>query len=126
MRNDSHYRIHPETRQRARQLRQTMTPAEQALWRSLRSRNLGDFKFRRQHPIGSFIVDFYCPEVKLAIEIDGDVHAGQEEYDAARSVWLQERGFTVIRFQNRDVLERLNDVAVEILTVCDGLKDRGG
>lgn len=122
MSTEKHSRTHPLTQQRARQLRKEQTPAEQKLWRALRSRNLEGFKFRRQHPIDRFIVDFYCAEVRLVIEVDGDVHAAQEEYDATRTEWLQTAGCTVMRFQNRDVLQRLDDVAQEIIEMCQVLK----
>ena len=71
-------RINPEILDHARELRQPQTPAEQLLWRYLRSRPWEGIKFRCQHPIGRFIVDFYCAQAKLVIEIDGDSHAYQE------------------------------------------------
>jgi very-short-patch-repair endonuclease len=112
-------RIHPEVRRRARELRQMQTPAEQKVWRVLRSRQLEGYKFRRQHPIGRFIVDFYCPACKLVIELDGDVHALQEEYDADRATWLVEQGYWVIRFTNEQVHENFEEVAAEILHTCE-------
>jgi very-short-patch-repair endonuclease len=70
----------------------------------LRDRRLAGFKFRRQHPIGNFIVDFYCAGAnRLVIEIDGDSHADQEDYDAARTDWLEGHGFRMIRFTNRQL-----------------------
>ena len=122
MNQEKNYRINPKIRQRSRELRKRLTPAEQKLWRILRNRNLGNFKFRRQHPIGSFITDFYCAEVKLIIEVDGGVHVDQEEYDNDRTAWLKERGYQVIRFQNKDVMTNLDQVAQEILFVCEELK----
>ncbi|MEA3350102.1 MAG: DUF559 domain-containing protein [Chloroflexota bacterium] len=119
---EKRHRIHPEIRKRARELRQDQTPAENKLWHILRNRNLSNYKFRRQHPIYRFITDFYCAQTKLVIEIDGDVHAMQEEYDQARTEWLKECGYTVIRFTNREVLEQTNTVAKEILMVCDKIK----
>jgi very-short-patch-repair endonuclease len=115
---DRRLRIRPEVKQRARELRQPQTPAEQKLWALLRGRNLAGYKFRRQHPIGNFIVDFYCPQAKLVIEVDGDIHAAQQEYDAARTVWLQERGYRVIRFANREIFDRPDAVGSEILKMC--------
>ena len=80
----SHY-LHPRTPpillQAARELRQPQTPAEQKLWSHLHNRQLNGFKFRRQHPIDRFIIDFYCDEARLCIEVDGDSHAEQIEYD---------------------------------------------
>jgi len=84
----------------ARELRQPQTPAEVKLWAHLRSRQIDGLKFRRQHPIDRFIIDFYCAEAKLCIEIDGDSHAEQAEYDQARTEYLNERGYTVMRFTN--------------------------
>ena len=115
-------RIDPEIRKRARELRKSSTPAEQVLWRYLRNRNLGGFKFRRQHPIGPFIGDFYCAEVRLVVEVDGGVHLEQEEYDRTRTRWLEGQGYQVIRFWNDDVLTKLEDVVQEILRVCESLK----
>jgi very-short-patch-repair endonuclease len=115
-------RIHPGIRQRSRELRQPLTPAEQKLWSILRNRYLGGYKFRRQHPVGPFILDFFCAEVRLAIEVDGGVHACQEAYDNDRTAWLEAQGLTVIRFRNDEVNQELNQVAGEILRVCARLK----
>ena len=114
-------RIHPEIRRRARQLRQPQTLAEQKLWRHLRARQLEGFKFRRQHPIGYFIVDFYCAAAKLVIEIDGPSHAEQVEYDRARSAWLEEQGCRVVRYTNDDVKTNLDAVVEDILAWCKKL-----
>ena len=103
-------RVSPKTRKRARELRRELTPIETILWQRLRSRRLAGLKFRRQHPIGRFITDFYCAERKLVIEIDGDTHAEQGRYDASRTAWLEEHGIKVIRFNNRDVLDNLPGV----------------
>ena len=85
----------------------------------LRRDILVQYKFRRQHPIGHFIVDFYCPETLLVIEVDGSVHANQETYDLMRMQWLEDRGYAVIRFTNSAVKQRLEDVTAEILYWCD-------
>jgi len=77
---------------RARELRRELTPAEGKLWSHLRLKQLCGFRFRRQHAIGSYIVDFYCPSRGLVIEIDGDTHVDREEYDAERTEWLEEQG----------------------------------
>jgi very-short-patch-repair endonuclease len=103
---------------RARELRRNTTKAEERLWRQLRSRNIEGLKFRRQHPVGSFIVDFYCPQSKLIIEVDGGSHADQQEYDQQRTEWLQARGYRVIRFTNDDVKEALDGVIERILEEC--------
>jgi very-short-patch-repair endonuclease len=112
------FRNHPIPVERARQLRREQTHAEQKLWSALRASSLGGYKFRRQHPIGRFIVDFYCSEARLVVEIDGDVHAGQEEYDQARSDWLEEQGYRVIRFRNEDLIRDIDAVGREILVAC--------
>jgi very-short-patch-repair endonuclease len=86
---------------RARQLRRELTPAEQRLWGYLRRAQLAGFEFRRQHPVDRFIVDFFCPAAKLVIEVDGDSHAEQAEYDCERTQWLnQQKGYRVLRVAN--------------------------
>ena len=92
---------------RAREFRRGMTPAEELLWSRLRNRGIG-FKFRRQQPIGRFIVDFYCPEERLAIELDSGAHAlpREAEQDRQRDEWLAARGYRVLRFRNEEVLRR--------------------
>src|SRR3954447_22478576 len=93
----------------ARRLRRDATDAETILWRALRQAMPG-VRFRRQHPIGPYVVDFACPAAKLAIELDGGQHAGQQEADAERSAGLERRGYRVIRFWNNDVLENCGGV----------------
>lgn len=110
-------RIPPAIRTRARELRRPQTPAERVLWARLRNRQIGP-KFRRQHPIGRFIVDFYCAEAGLAIEIDGDSHVEQAEYDAERTAWLAEQGCRVIRFTNRQIHQQIDAVLEAILNAC--------
>ncbi len=92
----------------ARRLRVNMTDAELVLWKALRNRQLDEFKFRRQHPIGPYVLDFFCEDHKLAVEIDGGQHT--EEKDAARTAWLAERGIRILRFWNNDVLSNLSGV----------------
>jgi very-short-patch-repair endonuclease len=93
---------------RARELRRTLTPAEQTLWQHLRSGQLARYGFRRQYPVGRFIVDFFCPAAKLAIEIDGDSYAQQIDYDAERTRRLEEqKRYRVIRFTNDEVQHHL-------------------
>jgi very-short-patch-repair endonuclease len=93
----------------ARRLRQRATNVERILWFALRER-LPAWKFRRQHPIGSRVVDFACPERKLAVELGGGQHALREEADERRSSELARRGYRVVRFWNTDVLDNLNGV----------------
>jgi very-short-patch-repair endonuclease len=109
------HRIYPPLLDRAREMRHPQTPAEATLWRALRNRNL-IYKFRRQHPIDRFIIDFYCAQVKLCIEIDGSSHLEpeQEKYDVLRTEFLEELGCKVIRFMNDDVRYNINAVVDEI------------
>ncbi len=104
----------PLLRQRARELRADLTPSEARLWRALRNRAAGGLKFRRQVPFGSYIVDFYCAEQKLVVEVDGSVHDSQVAYDSERTAWLESNGLKVIRVRNEDVMYRLEAVLDEI------------
>ena len=107
---------------RAKELRRPLTPQERTLWQRLRNRQLNGLKFRRQHFIHHFILDFYCHEHQLAVEIDGDSHAepAQLRYDQARTEWLAEHGIRVIRFTNREVEHNLAGVLAEIGRGCGG------
>jgi very-short-patch-repair endonuclease len=98
----------------AREMRQYPTEAEVVLWEALRRKQIDGFRFRRQHVIHTFIVDFYCPEVKLVVEVDGEIHLSQTEYDAYREDVLAQMGYTVLRFTNEQVLGGINDVLMEI------------
>ncbi len=106
--------------QRARALRQRQTAPEAKLWQALRNGRVAGFKFRRQHPIGRYIVDFYCESEKLIVEIDGDSHAGAaaEARDADRTAWLMEQSYRMIRFTNEDVHKRLDAVIEAIFLEC--------
>ncbi len=105
-------------------MRKHPTKAEVLLWEELRAKQLAGYKFRRQHPIGSFIVDFYCPLRKLVIEIDGPVHNNQKAYDKTREDYLQAMGFTVLRFANQKVEDHMSDVLQEILTMLTKMKEK--
>jgi very-short-patch-repair endonuclease len=100
----------PELEQAARDLRNQLTPAESKLWEALRHRQLAGLKFRCQHPVGQFILDFYCPTQKLVVEVDGIIHEQQKEYDLARTAQLNEFGYQVLRFTNAEVMNNLPDV----------------
>jgi very-short-patch-repair endonuclease len=106
-----------DIRNLAQNLRKNQTHAERLLWSKLRSRGLSGYKFRRQHPIDNYILDFYCHEARLAIELDGGQHAKTEnlEKDSKRTVTLNQIGIRVIRFWNNEVLENLDDVVAEIV-----------
>ena len=90
---------------RARQLRKSLTDAERVLWNILRNRQVLGYRFRRQAPIGPYIVDFVCFENRLVIEVDGGQHVEQADYDADRTGWLEGAGYRVMRFWNNQVLE---------------------
>jgi len=108
---------HMETlKERAKSLRTQATPAEQKLWAILRAHRFDGVKFTRQIPIGRYIVDFAARSRKLAIEIDGDTHSRQLDYDAARTRFLQEQGYQVIRFTNAEVMGNIEGVAEAIAT----------
>ena len=98
----------------ALRLRARTTIAEQVLWTALRGRRVGGTKWRRQHPVGPFVLDFYCPEHRLVIEVDGPVHDETVESDALRTVHLATYGYRVLRVQNDDVIHRLDDVLASI------------
>lgn len=103
----------------ARRLRKTMTDAEQVLWRSVRDRQLDGYRFRRQVPIGNYIVDFACLDVGLVVEVDGGQHAINADEDKVRDAWLTKEGYRVVRFWNNDVLVNREGV---LLTIRDALK----
>ena len=98
----------------AREFRREATRAEAALWRALRNGLGGHLKFRRQHVIGSYIVDFYCPAANLVIEVDGPIHESQRERDADPQSYLELQQLTVLRFTNEAVLAHLPDVLSRI------------
>ena len=97
-------------------LRNEPTPAEQQLWNQLRNSQLNGKKFRRQHSVGNYILDFYCPQHRLAIEVDGDSHFTESgiKYDIKRTIFLNEMGIQVLRFTNTEVLENLGHVLEKI------------
>jgi very-short-patch-repair endonuclease len=101
----------------AKELRKIQTEAEIKLWDEIRNRKLNGLKFRRQHPIGNYILDFYCHEKRLGIEIDGNIHLTEEniEYDKYRTYELKELGVTIIRFRNEEVIESLEKIKEVIL-----------
>jgi very-short-patch-repair endonuclease len=98
----------------ARSLRKRMTECEQILWRKLRNRNFDGYKFRRQHPIYPYLLDFYCPAAKLAVELDGSGHDAMysRKRDEVRDAFLTRKGITVLRFWNHQIREEL-DVVLE-------------
>jgi len=102
----------------ARRLRKSSTPAERKLWRYLRSRSLGGFKFVRQEPIGPYVVDFICREKRLVVEVDGSQHA-ENGRDACRDQWPLKHRYCVPRFWNNDVLGNIEGVWETILAAAE-------
>jgi very-short-patch-repair endonuclease len=98
-----------------RGLRQSQTDAERQLWSHLRDRRLGGWKFRRQHPIGSYVLDFVCLEVGLVVELDGGQHQDAQPYDQARTAFLNKRGLRVLRFWDGEALDETEAVLSRIL-----------
>ena len=121
---DSHVPV--ELLRNARAMRKNPTKAEKTLWKLLRNRNLDQWKFRRQNPIaGFYILDFYCPETGVAIEVDGDVHQNIEQhaYDENRSKTLSEYGVQVIRFTNDEVFTKSSEVLDRIIDFTNSIQD---
>ncbi len=104
----------------ARRLRSNPTGAEKRLWSKIRNKQLAGHRFRRQAPIGPYVVDFFCPEQKLIIELDGGQHANQVEADTERTAWLESKGYRVIRFWNNEVFDNLDGVLHSITEVLNG------
>ncbi|HUV38742.1 MAG TPA: endonuclease domain-containing protein [Planctomycetota bacterium] len=113
-----HSRVAPAVKAASRKLRREQTPAEKKLWRRLRDRQLGGFKFRRQLAIGRYVVDFCCVEAKLIVELDGDTHDGREADDERRTHELEKERYRVRRFMNSDVHERMSAVLEAIGAEC--------
>ena len=105
-----------ETLERRRKLRDGAPEAESRLWQQLKGKRVGDYKFRRQFGVGFYILDFYCPALKLAIEIDGPSHDDDDaqEYDAIRQQAIEALGIRFLRFTNADIYDRLEGVLVSI------------
>jgi type I restriction enzyme, R subunit len=112
-----------DVRVRAREMRKVPTPAERILWESLRGRKVLDCKFRRQFALDCFILDFYCQDLKLVIELDGGIHSepSQVAHDQNRDGYLLSLGCTILRFPNEDVLRNLKTVILKIADIIDTL-----
>lgn len=110
------YGAKPEIFEKAAALRNNMTAAEKILWKKFKDRNLFPSKFRRQHPIDIFIVDFYCHNAKLVVELDGEYHLNKDqiEYDSGRSAEIENWGLKIIRFTNKDVFDKIDNVVLQI------------
>ena len=112
------WRTSAEMQQRAREFRKAPTRAEAILWERLRNRRLNGLKFRRQHPIGPYIVDFYCAQHRLIVEIDGPVHRLQAEHDRLRAEELERRGYRILRVTNEEVERDIEGVLKKIAKAC--------
>lgn len=110
----------PTAVERARRLRRDCTDVERKMWRLLHSRHFCGYKFRRQHPLGPYIVDFFCMQQRLVIELDGGQHDAQREADARRDEWLRSSGYRVLRFWNHDVTQNCDGVLTMILEALEG------
>jgi len=108
---------------RAVELRNNMTLAEQVLWEELRKKETFKVRFKRQHPVDIFVLDFYCHQYKLAIEVDGEIHLRKEvqEHDDGRSHDIEKLGIKILRFTNREVLESIEVVRQRILQEISSL-----
>ena len=113
----------PEIFKLAKKLRKLETEAEKQLWSRLNKNQIIGLQFRRQHPINRFIADFYCPKIKLIIEVDGSIHELPEyqSHDIGRSEVLNDFGITVIRFTNEQIIEKTDSTVEEIKTICKKL-----
>lgn len=117
-------RIQPRMKGLSRALRRRQTKAETTMWSALRGRRLENLKFRRQVPIGPYIVDFCSPGCKLVVEIDGDTHDETEAEDDVRSLWLRKQGYRVVRFTNDEVEGGVEGLLQEIVDAASGLAGR--
>jgi very-short-patch-repair endonuclease len=106
-------------KQNARRLRKQMTDAERALWHLLRRKQIGSHRFRKQVPIGKYIVDFACLDARLIIEVDGGQHADAADADRERDAWLASQNFRVLRFWNNDVLKNPEGVIQVVLEALE-------
>jgi very-short-patch-repair endonuclease len=111
--------------ERARRLRRDATDVERRLWQKLRGAQIDGASFRRQHPAGNYILDFYCAALRLAIELDGGQHATAAGRDRMRDEWLSQRGVTVLRFWNSDITQNLSGVLEVIAVKVSELKAQG-
>lgn len=117
-------KLDPQLLEFAKIMRQNATDAEHLMWQLIRAKRFINLKFRRQHVIAHYIVDFYCHELGLVIELDGSQHSTHDaiEYDAERTKFLEALGLTVVRYWNDDVLSRTDVVLEYLWNVCSQLK----
>jgi very-short-patch-repair endonuclease len=103
----------------ARKMRLNMTDAEKNLWNELKEKKLNGYKFRCQHPVYRYILDFYCPAAGLAVEIDGDIHKSRHDYDEFRDEFLKNCGITTLRITNEEIIYNITDVLQRIYHVLE-------
>ena len=117
------YAASRNTFEMAHALRKNMTDAERILWKRLKDKSIFKVKFRRQHPVDIFVLDFYCHELNLAIEVDGEIHLSAEvrEYDEGRSYELENFGIKILRFTNKQIFENLDEVQTSILMTINDI-----
>ena len=118
-------KIDPQLLIFAKSMRHTATDAEQLMWQILRAKRLMNLKFRRQHVIAPYIVDFYCHEIGLVIELDGSQHGADDaiEYDAERTKFLEALDLKIVRYWNHEVLNQADSVLENLWEICLKLKD---
>jgi very-short-patch-repair endonuclease len=118
------YSNHPVTKEYRQLLRKTETPMERKLWRYLRNKQLDGYRFRQQHGFGPYVLDFYCPALRLCIELDGEVHDDPQVKlkDEIRTEFLNENRICVIRFSNDEVEKDINSVLNKIRAYIDGIR----
>ena len=114
-----YYGAKPDTLEAARILRKSMTRTEKLLWDKLKGKQICRLRFRRQHPIDFFIADFYCHQIRLVVEIDGEIHNQQEEYDDGRSAEMEKFDIKVIRFKNWEVENDIENVIIKIKNIVN-------
>ena len=112
-------KTNPHLKAHARELRQNLTPAERILWSALRGRRFVGYKFRRQQVMGEYILDFYCANTMLSLEIDGETHLGKEQHDERRTRWIEQQGIKVLRLWNTQVYDELEAVLEAIFRECE-------
>lgn len=115
-----HKRTNPKVFGHAKQLHRNLTEAEAKLWSRLRTHRMDGVHFRNQHAIGNYVVDFCAPRAKLVIELDGSQHLEQKEYDTERTTYLESKGYRVLRFWNKDVMNDIDSVLNVIWEALEG------
>ncbi len=112
----------PKLKQRSRDLRNNSTLSEVLLWNQIKGRKMKDYQFMRQKPIGNYIVDFYCSQLKLVIEIDGDSHVGKEERDQYRQLKMESLGIRFLRFTDLDTKKNMSGVILELINTIEEIE----